>query len=90
MRLAACTYEVMAGKNIEGAIAAVAGVLGYQGLRPQQEQALHVFVLVARYQPVKPWQASTLYYIEKHKLSCCVVDDASQSLTHCHMPHSSP
>ncbi len=49
MRVAACTYEVMAGKNfIEGAIAAVAGVLGYQGLRPQQEQALHAFVLVAR------------------------------------------
>ncbi len=42
MRLAALTYEIMAGKNIEGAIAAVAGVLGYQGLRPQQEQALHV------------------------------------------------
>ncbi len=29
MWLAARTYEIMAGKNIEGAIAAVAGVLGY-------------------------------------------------------------
>ncbi len=48
MRLAARTYEIMAGKNIEGAIAAVAGVLGYQGLILQQEQALHAFVLVAR------------------------------------------
>ncbi len=48
MRLAARTYEIMAGKNIEGATAAVTGVLGYQGLRPQQEQALHALVLVAR------------------------------------------
>ncbi len=31
-------------KNIKGAIAAAASTLGYQGLRPQQQQAVHTFV----------------------------------------------
>ncbi len=32
----------MADKSIEGVIAAAAGVLGYQDLRPQQEQVVCV------------------------------------------------